>query len=280
MPVVGIIDVDGRLVPTEEAIEWAARDGHYDGYPLGVIQQATRRYRNKLPSASQLAFGNYRQIILERNLDYYVKPSNQMALIRGSLVHAGFEALPTPPGTTRIREKRLKAMLPWYKEWEISGQADVYYPEHGRLEDYKTCRRVPEHIKERHIKQLAVYTWLLRWNGYPVSEVQINYVAWSQMRIRRTVKVDGSVIPAADHPLVAEENKFLEWIEEPYEILWKGFRENVIPSLQYCSSQYHRYSPVLWACDLIDKDGEVIDPVDFRQEELWQPEGEVLSWVM
>lgn len=267
MPLKGIIRTDGTLMPTVEVLEEAAFYGHVDGYPLAVLAKLLEVWKSRGPSASSIASSTWRRMVLERIVDYYAPPRSRMALLRGSLIHNGLERIKLPRMEV-MKERQLRSPLPSRKDIVLSGKIDVYFPKQHRLEDYKTCARVPDLIKPDHIFQLAVYSWLLKWANYDVQHVAIDYIAWDDMRQCTEVEDDdGEVILADDHPLVTDEACFECAAIEGWEILNDGFTNCVVPSMQDCVRAYCRYCPLKWACDRIAVRGEQIDPEDFDQEE-------------
>jgi len=264
----GLIRRDGTLMSTSTALQEAALHGNVDGYPLPVLSMALRDFPRKHPSASQIASVTWRRSVLEALLDYYVRVSDRYALVRGSLIHNGFEAFQVPKGLQLVREKRLKVNIPKFPEKVLSGQVDLYYPQHSRLEDYKTCSKIPEVIKPDHVVQLAVYHWLLRWHQFPVDSVAINYIGWHDcMQVSRTELDDGTEGEAIGHSLFQNESRFIRHVVDAWDVLEAGYQGREVPSTKECDLRYCRYCPVKWACDCLDVWGGHINPEEFRQEE-------------
>ena len=188
----GIVRVDGTLQPTIDALAEAAEQGHVDGFPFTIIAKMLKAYHSTGPTASTIASTTWRRSVLEHIVDYYAKPEALWPMLRGSLVHSGLEG-DVSTAQRLIKEKRLTARMPDYPNITLSGQIDVYFPEYGRLEDYKTCMTIPSYIKDEHAFQLAMYYWLLRWAGYDVREAVINYISWSDMKQVAVVEVSPRV---------------------------------------------------------------------------------------
>ena len=261
----GLIRSDGTLQNKEEAIAEAQLFGQVDGYSLPIITRMFAVHTAKSPSASQIAGGAYRRTVLERIISFYAKPRSLMAMLRGTLIHAGLQNTKLE-GTKVITEKRYTYTIPG-TSIKLSGQVDVYYPEHRRLEDYKTCQNIPQIIKEEHAFQLAVYYWLLQWNGLPVDKAVIDYVSWDDtQQISIAEMPDGSLNDVVMHPFFKDEDYFVDAITEAWHILNDGFKEYYVPSMSFCNRAYCRYCPVKWACDKIDYRGETIKPTEFVQE--------------
>lgn len=262
---VGLIRQNGALQLKEEALNEAKLFGHIDGYPLPVITRMFAEHLGNSPSASQIAGQAYRRTILEKIISFYAKPRSLMAMLRGTLIHAGLQGTRIE-GTKVITEKRYTYTIP-DSHIKLSGQVDVYYPEHRRLEDYKTCQNIPQIIKEEHAFQLAVYAWLLRWNGLPVDKAVIDYVSWDDtQQLAMAEMPDGSVNDAVMHPYFKDEDYFIEAITGAWEILNAGFTEYYVPGMNYCNRAYCRYCSVKQFCDSIDYTGETIKPSEYIQE--------------
>ena len=266
--IVGIIRSDSSLMSTEDALKEAALCGNVDGYPLAVLVLALRNRKQTTPTASQVASVSWRQQVLQNLIDYYAHLQDVYPLVRGTLIHSGFQAFKAPEGVELIRERRLRIKIPKYEDYVISGQVDLYYPDHRRLEDYKTCTVIPDLIKPDHIVQLAVYYWLLIWHNFHVDRVAINYVAWntccqlSQARLES--KEVGEVV---GHRLFQDEQAFIDQLVQGWDVLEAGFRNAEVPSTKECDLRYCRNCPVKWVCDVLSVWGETIDPAEFQQRD-------------
>jgi len=254
-------------VSTEDALAEALLHGHLDGYPYLLLVLALRDYPVKAPTASQVAGATWRRTVLQALIDYYVCVPNQYPLLRGSLVHSGFEAFRAPQGVRLIREKRMRIQIPKFEDKALSGQIDLYYPDHRRLEDYKSCNHIPNLITPDHLFQLAVYYWLLVWHRFPVDSVAINYIGWDDCRQVSRTLIGMDEGEAIGHWLFQDEQRFIEKVVEGWDVLQAGFQDHDVPSTQECVLAYCRGCPVKWACDNVDEWGERINPDEFKQEE-------------
>ena len=262
---IGLIRQDGALQLKEEAIAEAQLFGQVDGYSLPIITRMFAEHTAKSPSASQIAGQAYRRTVLEKIISFYAKPLSLMAMLRGTLIHAGLQST-NLQGIRVITEHRYTYTIPG-TTIKLSGQVDVYYPEHRRLEDYKTCQNIPQIIKEEHVLQLAIYYWLLRWNGLPVDKAVIDYISWGDTQQLSLAEMpDGSVNDVVMHPYFKDESYFVETITKAWHILNDGFEEYYVPGMNFCNRSYCRYCTLKWACDRIDYTGEIIEPSEFVQE--------------
>lgn len=254
----GLLGPGGELVDKEEVIASALAAGEFDGYPASIVIQMLDVRDIKRPTASQLASQTWRRMVLERLVKYYAWGSSLIPLVRGTLVHNGLEAVGFPPSEEVITELRVTRTVPG-TDIILSGQADLYFPGRSRLEDYKTCQNIPDMIREAHILQLLVYTWLLRWEGYSVTEAVIDYISWNSMRqVWLTELPNGSYGPISSHPWFEDENAFIEEVRYRYEVLLAGFQDGIVPSMEHCNTSWCYNCPVKWACDQVAPSGGTI----------------------
>jgi len=252
----------------EEALKGAALVGNVDGFPLLILMKIFDERKNPYPSASTISSATWRQIVLTALIPHYVRPRGRMPLVRGSLIHGGFETFPGPQGIKLIRELRLRHAIPDFVNRNLTGSIDLYFPQFLRLEDWKSCSRLPELIRPNHLVQLAVYYWLLTWSKHKVERVCINYVTWNDCIQLREAKLEtGETAEAIGHILFQSEKKFVNYMMMGWEILQAGFQDNSVPPMTQCNIDYCRYCPVKWACDGIHRWGEIINPDDFVQED-------------
>ncbi len=251
----GLLGPDGQLVDKEEVISVAMAAGEFDGYPPSVVIQMLDVRDIKRPTASQLASQTWRRMVLERLVKYYAWGSSLIPLVRGTLVHSGLEAVTFPPSGNVIKELRITKTVPG-TDIVLSGQVDVYYPNRAGLEDYKTCQNIPDLIREAHLLQLLIYSWLLRWDGYDVIWAVIDYISWNSMRqVWLTELPNGRQGPVCHHPWFEDENAFIEEVRYRYEVLLAGFQDGIVPSMEHCNTSWCWNCPVKWACDQVAPSG-------------------------
>lgn len=266
MPVIGVIRKDGTLQKTKDVFKEAKEYGEVDGYGLGFLSVALKDYAPVSPSASVIAGGAYRQNVLQRLVDYYINIEDSMAMIRGTLIHSGYENVKYPRGIKTLSEKSYKVTLPFGDNWELSGKVDKYVVDSRTLIDYKTCTKVPDIMKDYHLKQLAIYTFLSRENDVPVDWVQIEYQAWNDAKVVTDCELpDGSIAPAIEHPLFTDRDYFLDWIIEPYTLIKEGYDNFIVPPKVF--NPFEKYSPVRWVSDRFPAAGGIIVPELWKQED-------------
>lgn len=261
----GLIAPDGKLWETDDVIEYAKENENWNGLPLSILEIMLLRNRgSKHPSASSLARLSYRQTALEQILDFYADPRDRMPLIRGTLIHHGFDKIKVKSLEAK-QEWHISARCPYNDEIILTGHVDLYYPDKRLLIDHKTTTSIPEYIKPDHIRQLAIYVWLARWGkGVDVSKVGINYISWRDAKQVFKVSADKEAI---DLPLFQDPMVFMSTLEESWEILNAAWTNNVVPPHHECVHRYCRYCPVKWACDRIQPYGDYIkiDPEEWKQ---------------
>ena len=264
----GIIRTDGSLMLKEDVLREAALTGHVDGYPLLVLVKIFDERKNPYPSASTISSGSWRQIVLAAIVPHYVVPRDRMALVRGSLIHAGFKEFSGVDNIKLIREKRYRFVIPGMVNRFLTGAIDLYFPQFLRLEDWKSCSKLPELIRPSHVMQLAIYYWLLIWGKHKVMDVCINYITWRDCIQLRLAKMEtGETANVIGHELFQTERLFLDRIQLGWEVLQAGFDNYEVPSMMDCNTQYCRYCSVKWVCDAINEWGDIIDPRNYRQED-------------
>lgn len=176
MPVTHIIcPVDNVQVPKDECLACAYQhadrpspDGlrhcHFPVAMLQAIHMSGQQRQGLGISASQIG-GCWRQIWGERHLPTAVAPLRAWKAIHGTAVHDFFEhtVRHAQPATIQV-EQRVYKMLP--NGTEISGQYDVWWPQRGRIEDYKNQAAVFAVAPDHYVVQLNVLRWLLMTGGY------------------------------------------------------------------------------------------------------------------
>lgn len=269
MPVKGMITKSGILLPREEALEKAAKDGHVDGWPLAILTlMLPAGVHSDRPSASVIAGGSWRQAVLTHILDYYIRPEDRMGMTRGTLIHGGLEKVILPGSKS---EKYLRVLIPNKadKPKLLTGTIDrIDTGDGGKVIDYKTTSHIPDAMYDTHLYQLAIYAWMARWSGYSVNDVAIVYISWNEARyVDICQTVDGKYIKAINHPLLQDEELFIEWVTYAWNVLANGFEHNFVPGRTECNTQWCQNCPVKWACDRIADEGGVINPSEFIPED-------------
>lgn len=154
--------------------------------------------------------GCHRFQTLAEGHDYYEDPEDFKARFKGTLVHAGLDAI-TDPEEDAINEVR------FFKDididgttYTISGTPDVILPEFrsgdgkGRIIDGKSAGRRKLHqdmeASDDHVRQVNIYRWLL-WNGYRKELGERDVVVdedtvtiGSEKRVRARYQIDSAVI--------------------------------------------------------------------------------------
>jgi len=273
MPVIGMIREDGELIKTKDALQEALKKGHVDKYAYSVLCMLLRGGRHATnPSASAIAGGALRRTVLQNMLDYYIEPKDNIAMMRGTLIHRGMEKA-IHPGVKALGEKYLKVALPGPRKGRmLSGTLDRLYLEHGRLIDFKTCKYPPDVMYDSHLYQLATYGWLARWSGYELKDVAIVYIGWGDTKYVDVCGFNGELIAAIGHPLLTNEKTFLAWLNYRWNTLYIGYRANadgkyLVPGREDCNTRWCQNCSVRWACDRIPDAGGEVRPSDLKAED-------------
>lgn len=264
----GIILDNGKLMDSDEVLRVSYDEGHVDSIPFIVFASLMRPHKVTIPTASTISAGAWRKAVLQKIIKHYIRPEDCIPMVRGTLVHGGLETIEID--RAMIREERYKANLPSYPEVMVSGQVDQYNPKFKRLEDAKTTRNVPNDIPDYHLMQLATYAWLLRWNGYEVYHVAINYVSWYEIKQVDTTFYADKSIKASQHPLLKDESEFESAYYTGWDVINRGYTDNIVPSMAYCNLNWCAKCPLKWACDRIDVHGGQINPEEFDQKEYYK----------
>jgi CRISPR/Cas system-associated exonuclease Cas4 (RecB family) len=115
-----------------------AKDGCHFTAPIvkGIAENSKDRGLNHL-SVTEL-LGCLRKVVLKKEHDYWVKPSEAYWAFRGEIGHLAVERCAQGPGM--VAEERMQAVVDGFT---VTGKPDVIYPDRRALEDYKTTKRVP-----------------------------------------------------------------------------------------------------------------------------------------
>ena len=261
--------IGNDLWDTEEVLASAELYGNVSGLPYAILTQLLEPYGGEHPSASQISGGLWRRAVLERLIPFYASPNVLMAMLRGTLIHKGLQGVVMPIDLSIMREKRLTVHLPHHEHVILSGQIDAYFGKAQRLEDYKTCTKMPALIKTEHAMQLSFYCWFLRWSGYPVQQAAINYISWDNtVQITNTLLPGNKIGSVMDHPFMVREETFESYAYDGWAVIYQGFTNNKVPAKYSCSQQYCSWCPVKWACDMIPYEGGEIDPLGYDQRKV------------
>lgn len=140
---------------------------------------------------------------------------------RGSLVHGSMENFKEhEQSLDYLIERRLYGNVPRDDGSliEVSGQIDNFHISGKKLNDWKTTSLIYEAKlpKPDHVKQLWVYAWLLRENGYEVESAELFYI-------------DAKRTYSAPVPLPSN-SVILEWVAPRARLLDKGMRTGYSPT--------------------------------------------------
>jgi len=132
-----------------------------------IAVDITRKKRKAGLHVSDLFRDCLRCSYYEKKLGRFLTPNTILNFWRGQRLHE----------TPCLKHHELEL------EWSgIHGTIDEY--EDGTLLDKKTVWEIPKEPSPQHIRQLEYYSVLLRRNRYPVTQVQILYIALKDNKIQ------------------------------------------------------------------------------------------------
>ncbi len=181
MPMVGF-HIDGRDIPTEEALALAA-EGELP-YPYPLLAALADQRNAEVPSASVIG-GCLRRFELQRRYDYYVNVRDGMAALFGTAMHALMEKY-TEPGVEA--EYRMAHVVEFpslpepYNQIVFTGKSDYPHARRKYIGDFKSKAYVKKDFypPSQTIVQLNVYHWLWVMTGHePLESWELNYLDWS-----------------------------------------------------------------------------------------------------
>lgn len=231
-----------KRMSLERAKYLALKHGHLDGWPVEAILMACNVHPGKHVAAWDCSSGAYRKAVLQQLCPHYAHLRGLYFLVRGRVVHLGFEAAQWPPGAAEnvLKELWLSTILP--NGIEFVGKPDLYFVQSGYLYERKTST----HIKKAnlptpvHVRQCHAYQFLLESNEMPVHEIGIGYYGWME-------PYHVSVVPA-------EHDDILEWLLPAAEIMHKALYNGWprrIPSKAECSERACKYCDLKRECQAL-----------------------------
>lgn len=179
-------------VSFEECLSHAASHPDECPFTYPILLGMVNNIRGEVEGISVTSMLNcLRKVVLEQRRDIYLDPAQLYFAFRGQLFHAIVQAAQIEGCICEQRFKRQVAGI------TISGQPDVIYPEHKKLVDYKSTRRVPKRDEPyaNHTMQVNIYRWLVA-PLYQIDNLEIVYLDMSTVK-RISVPVLGfrKVVP-------------------------------------------------------------------------------------
>lgn len=155
-------------------------------YPILAAMQRNLREEEGISVSSLL--NCLRKVVLQVRNDVYLNPKELYYAFRGQLFHAVIAQAQADGAICEEKFERTIAGI------TLSGHPDVIYPEHRKLVDYKSTRRIPKKDKPyaNHDIQVNLYRYLVA-PEYQVEHLEIVYFDMSNVK---RVKVEVMSIPS------------------------------------------------------------------------------------
>jgi len=162
-------------------------------YPILAAMQRNLREEDGISVSSLL--NCLRKVVLQVRNDVYLNPRELYYAFRGQLFHAVIAQAQTDGAVCEEKFERTIAGI------TLSGHPDVIYPEHRKLVDYKSTRRIPKKDKPyaNHHIQVNLYRYLAA-PRYEIDQLEIVYFDMSNVKriavpIMSTPSLMGWLVP-------------------------------------------------------------------------------------
>jgi hypothetical protein len=248
MPAIGFI-VAGKEYLYEEAFSIARSTGFFEGFPPAAVQAMQRTRTDGHWLSPSAAGGCPRQRVLAATEDFYHDFKGEWSPGVGTAVHGWLhEAVGSTPHVVTERNLRTELLVPLRDgrvvPFDLQGTLDYYDPELKRAYDYKTVtdfdywhngkkQWIPRDLpSESHILQANLYTYLLRRNGFEVSEYWLWYVRLNKDGQTKPFLVDLWEDEDIEQ-LACNLAEPLAWYRETGEIPTNRY-DSKIPVCRYC----------------------------------------------
>lgn len=144
-------------------------------YPILAAMQRNLREEDGISVSSLL--NCLRKVVLQMRNDFYLDPDQLYYAFRGQLFHAVIAQAQNDGAIVEQRFERTVAGI------TLSGHPDVIYPEHKKLVDYKSTKRIPQVDVPyaNHGIQVNLYRYLAA-PQYQVERLEIVYFDMSQVK--------------------------------------------------------------------------------------------------
>jgi len=171
-------------VSFEQCLEHSRSDPPECGFTYAILGGIVNNLRGEMEEITVTQLLNcLRKPVLERRHDVYLDPRQLYYAFRGQMFH---QIASTADLDGCVVEQRFKRVIAGVT---LSGQPDLIVPQHAKLYDFKTTRRVPKDGKPyaQHGLQVNIYRWLAL-PDYPVDHLEIVYLDMSNV-VRVPVEV-------------------------------------------------------------------------------------------
>jgi len=164
-------------LPFHECLECAASHENPCQFDYPILSSMQRNIREEEGISVTSLLNCLRKVVLEVRNDIHLDPSQLYYAFRGQLFHAVIAQAHSDGAVCEKRFERKVAGI------TLSGHPDVIYPQHRKLVDYKSTKRIPKDDKPyaNHAKQVNLYRYLVA-PYYDVDHLEIIYFDMSEVK--------------------------------------------------------------------------------------------------
>ena len=175
-------------LPFEECLKCATSHDNTCQFDYPILASMQRNLRKEDGISVSSLLNCLRKVVLQVRKDVYLDPRELYYAFRGQLFHAVIAQAQADGAICEEKFERAIAGI------TISGHPDVIYPEHKKLVDYKSTKRIPKRNTPyaNHGIQVNLYRYLVA-PQYQIHQLEIVYFDMSDVK---RVKVDVMSTPS------------------------------------------------------------------------------------
>lgn len=161
----------------DDCLECAASHENTCQFDYPILAAMQRNLRNEDGISVSSLLNCLRKVVLQVRNDVYLDPTELYYAFRGQLFHAVIAQAQNDGAVCEERFERTVAGI------TLSGHPDVIYPEHRKLVDYKSTKRIPKDSSPyaNHGMQVNLYRYLAA-PQYEVDHLEIVYFDMSNVK--------------------------------------------------------------------------------------------------
>jgi len=182
-------------LPFDECLECAASHENPCQFDYPILSAMQRNLRAEAGITVTSVLNCLRKVALEARSDVYLDPSQLYHAFRGQLFHAVIAQAQADGAVCEQRFERTVAGI------RLSGHPDAIYPQHRKLVEYKSTRRIPKDDSPYagHAVQVNLYRYLVM-PRFQIDHLEIVYFDMSDVKrvkveVMKTRRVLGWLIP-------------------------------------------------------------------------------------
>ena len=161
-----------------DCLEHSRTDPPECGFVQPILAGIVNNLRGEMSEITVTQLLNcLRKVVLERRHDHYVEPQQLYYAFRGQMFHQIASGVDLAECVVEQRFKREVAGI------TISGQPDLIVPDHRKLYDFKTARRIPRdgQVYANHGLQVNIYRWLVL-PHHAIDRLELVYMDMSEVK--------------------------------------------------------------------------------------------------